>query len=530
MKHFLINATMLLTLGAMVSCSNDEPANGGGQTVAKGEQYMAVRLQSVGNPGGTSFGKPASRATEVGNPEFEEGVGNENAITAANVRFYFFTETGLPFVMSESGVNGEVSETNMVKPYQVSSANTNGEAVGLDAVLVLGTPTEPYKGDKPAKVVCVANATDFTQFANKRLEDLLRETVNTPATWNTFMMTSSTYVDESGTLTYFTNVEDKIKETAAAAEADPANIFIERLAVKIRATGLGDYQVMEKDPETGAYTGKIFLLRNEDPGVPLYVTLTGWQPYLTANRAYGIKNIDMKWTAEENQPFSAWNIPQLHRCYWANVPGLSFQDNSYNIYSADQFKYSNFDSNAPTQNVFYTYENTLGTATSLSEFTDNTTAMVVRGVVHREGETEGLDFCRWGGDYYHSDYLKQVIVTAYNAERAEDAQATIADVEFVIDPSNPNHYFARVKGNDFKRFNNILWWKDGVTSYFVNIEHLGGKFGVVRNHIYDYKFSNVIGLGIPGNEPEKPVEEETFLAARVYVLNWHVISTTLDLE
>ena len=60
--------------------------------------------------------------------------------------------------------------------------------------------------------------------------------------------------------------------------------------------------------------------------------------------------------------------------------------------------------------------------------------------------------------------------------------------------------------------------------------HLNGKPGVVRNHIYDYKIDGIVGLGVPGNEPNIPDLNETYLAARLYILEWHVVSNNVTLE
>ena len=80
-------------------------------------------------------------------------------------------------------------------------------------------------------------------------------------------------------------------------------------------------------------------------------------------------------------------------------------------------------------------------------------------------------------------------------------------------------------------YNNFLWWNNGVTSYWQNIEHLAeGVFGVVRNHIYDYNVTAFNGLGIPGDNPGKPEDKESYMAAALRVLNWRVVSHNVTLE
>lgn len=544
-NKFLFGAAAL-SMGVFASCSSDEPVKGpdGGNGNAEGDKYVAVRIQSVGD-----FG---SRAAGDG---FEEGIGNENKITAENVRFYFFTKDGRPFVMNNSGVNGTVSNTNMVAPVSLNNEIlTDGEKGTIEGVLVLGTAAEGYKGNEPAYVICVANPTScipFEKFANKTMSSLLDIPANAPTLTaeSTFVMTSSTYYDANNKLTYFTDLTGKIKDSAAAAEGDPADIYLERLAAKVRATGLQEWPVKEKDGENlKDATFNIRVLNAADgttsvsEGVKLAVELTGWRLRNIAANNFAIKNLLAEWITPATQPFAAWNIADLHRSYWTNPSSQTANDItnvSYDIYNAAQFNLVNFDKATPTANVVYCYENTLQpTNGSVSDRANSATAMVVRGIVKMNG-TE-VDLCKWGGDYYTEDAFKQVIIENYNQGKNDKDKLTADAVGFELDtrPTAPaNTYYAYVTDklgqpvhNNY-RFSNISRWIDGQTSYVVNIKHMGDKFGVVRNHIYDYTFENVVGLGVPGNTPNNPdPEKETYLAARVHVLNWHVVSNNVVLE
>lgn len=521
------------------SCSNDEPAKGpneGGNT--DGEKYVAVSIKNV-----KDFG---SRAATDNGFEGPANGSSEGDITAENIRFYFFTAEGLPFIMAQTGVNGTVIESNMVKPDEIKAGNTNGTATELDAVLVLGTPTEVYKGNRPARMFCLANATDeaaYKDFANIKLEKLLDITRTLPANWSKFRMTNSTYLDAAGNLIYYTDISKNVQDTKKLAEENPADIFIERLAAKIRVTGLDTYTVKKKDATAADgladLTIKLRTADNTTVETKLDIELQGWQPYMTALRTYAVKNIDESWTDETI--FSGWNQPSLHRCYWASDPGLNnnnsdFNNNKYDLYSADYFKLKNFDKAKATENIFYTFENTLSSKTPPTSATDRTTeatAIVVKGVLKKAGATEALDMVQWAGDYFTTSYFKEVVAAAYQDETG-DKTVTANDVKFekyTREGASSNTYYTVVKNNDFIRFNNIQHWNGGITSYFTNIEHLGNKFGVVRNHIYDYEFTNVVGLGVPGNDPKNPdPTKETYLAARVYCLNWHIIGNSVVLE
>lgn len=131
---FYFGAFAALALG-FASCSSDEPINGpvdpDGPTV--GESYMAVVIQNVGSNG---------RAALPGDDDFEDPAAGstESSFDAENIRFYFFTEEGQPFIMLNQGVNGTVSHTNMVKPNKIEVSNDDGAGQTIKGILVLVAP------------------------------------------------------------------------------------------------------------------------------------------------------------------------------------------------------------------------------------------------------------------------------------------------------------------------------------------------------------------------------------------------------
>lgn len=513
---------------------------------------MSVKIRNVGGSG--------SRAES-----YEVGVGNENAITAENIRFYFFTADGRPFVMNSAGVSGTVSNTNMVAPTTINeSSTTDGAVTDIEATLVLGTPTEPYSGNRPAYVFCVANPTSsfaFTNFANKRMSEIYNIGGNAPTDLDaedTFVMTSSTYADNSfnpaqapfatgSKVIFFADLTDKIFDTADAARSNPAEIYLERLAAKVRAHGLDTYTAQQKAADNTTLSDAVYTIKVLENGAivsktgnKLDVELTGWKLRNVANTAYGVKHIENDWLT--NAPFTGWNITELHRSFWAVSKAASTNDverKDYHIENLAEFALGNYDATKPTENIAYCYENNMVQPTSVTDRPTDATAMVVRGIVKMQGETTPLNLCFWGGDYFTEEALKQQIIETYNADKNDADKLTAAAVDFAKDTratakSNTWYAFVKVGENQVHnnyRFNDIKRWVNGETSYYVNIEHMGGKFGVIRNHIYDYTFSNVIGLGVPGNDPKNPdPETKTYLAARVMVLNWHLLSNNIVLE
>ena len=84
--------------------------------------------------------------------------------------------------------------------------------------------------------------------------------------------------------------------------------------------------------------------------------------------------------------------------------------------------------------------------------------------------------------------------------------------------------------------------KEGMTYYYTPIRHLAqnktemGYYGVVRNHSYRITINTISGFGTPVYNPDEiidpviPKDTETFLAARINVLSWRVVPSSVDLD
>lgn len=79
-----------------------------------------------------------------------------------------------------------------------------------------------------------------------------------------------------------------------------------------------------------------------------------------------------------------------------------------------------------------------------------------------------------------------------------------------------------------------------MTYYYYEIIHHGtgetATKGVVRNHIYATKITKIAGLGTPVYDPteiiypEKPDENDHYIAAEINILSWRIVSNEYELE
>lgn len=111
------------------------------------------------------------------------------------------------------------------------------------------------------------------------------------------------------------------------------------------------------------------------------------------------------------------------------------------------------------------------------------------------------------------------------------------------DPEKPGTYIetattAEAINKELLQLSHAKVWRNGKTYYYADIKHLGNnnKYGVVRNHIYDISLTKIYGIGTPVYSeelpiiPEKPQDDDTYIAARINVLQWRVVNNNVIFE
>ena len=245
-------------------------------------------------------------------------------------------------------------------------------------------------------------------------------------------------------------------------------------------------------------------------------------------------------------------------------------------------------------NYTYLQENAgSGTSEKASTANDELSKIIVAAqLVDKTGKS--LELVEWGGDVYtKSDALTALAratqvytVTTENGgdkytpltgEAIELVHKTVSDADKASEATSPRYYVSialKEQSSDTKyavytykdgsytyekiteenksvledalaSVGKIKYWNSGYTYYWVDIKHLGGdvtvdsaeekkdgiaKYGVVRNHWYDYTFTSVKGLGVPVPDPgeiiypETPNDEDLFyLAAEIKILSWRMV-------
>lgn len=530
----------LPALAAMMfsSCSSDEPTVDPSAD-QNGDKYMAFSISNLGG----------SRATAEGDTDYEDAVGTEGNIDAAHLYFLFFDRNGNAFMLEGRTVNGTAAYTNMVKPTSISTVKDAYGNEKINGTLVLGKPAQPFLGQTPAQVLCVANpsTTAMANLGSKNLTEVLAVVTRAPNWANgVFLMTNAVYVDGENVVTA-TSTEGHIKNDQGVAEQNPVIINLERAAAKVRVGYLNDYTVNNTAATPSTQTFEVNGTQME-----LHARVYGWRLMNYATTGYGFKHLSATY-ADAAFADGWWNDFTNKRSYWANSlagADLTIQQSTYDLYATgdkDNFTLKSFAAGAPTANIAYCYENTLHQDAATTLRTAGATAFVVKAEIGTVNGTTftPIDMVKYAGKLYTTAHFNQMIIKQF---KSGNADATDITVEYVTDytekdgvqtPKTDNTFRAIVKykidgaERTFDMgyiYNNFLWWQNGVTSYWQNVKHFADLTGVVRNHIYDYNITAFNGLGIPGNNPDTPDEDQSYMAAALLVLNWRVVSHDAILE
>lgn len=572
MKRNLLFMTVLASL-FLAGCSQEEITpnsenNGSGEATTS---YLAVNLMSSDVSG--------TRAAAG----YEDGTDVENDVE--KVRFYFFTANGA--IAPVKLLNGSYVNYYDWAPGdsdQKDDKDTDDTESVLTATIVISTKD----GDKlPQSIAAVLNPPTIngsSLLGNTSLElSTLREIVADFATdgltsKGKFVMFNSVYGGANKTEICAVPIEAKhLQKKSDDAKKNPVTIYVERSVAKVKVA-LGT--------EVASASSDKLALKDKDGndlkvgGEQVYLKINGWS--LTAETTEGnlVKAIDPTWGSDWWNGTGAF----AHRSFWAinSKDAANKHLVNYNGIStpfSGTAKYTNenaldYDTKSPIYRTKVILKGQLCKADGLN-FT------IVRHLgahfadTYSDNPSDNLPALKAnilsqltanGYNYYtettsdsetkrlqiEANDLKIVIATQKNEENSKNNCYVYA--QLTDDAKTKTWYTSSDKtvtttvsaddiNNNLKDKNVVDWalvWKDGMTYYYYEIVHHGtganATKGVVRNHIYDTKITKIAGLGTPVYDPkeviypEKPDENDHYIAAEINILSWRVVSNEYALE
>lgn len=518
----------MLACTALVGCSNEEEVLNGAQAVAKGEKgYLPVNIKMP---------QTARSRANV----FEAGKGDEVAVNDA------------VFLFLDGNYQG-CANPFYVKDFSAGWEEAGGEGQDLEKTVL--TIEGAKEGEVPAYVVAILNPTDYSAAnytATTSLADLKARFANHSGNGvddTKFVMSNAAYHASNNKEMIATPIllDNIAKSKEDLANVDPVTIQVERVVGKVQVTNLNNAI------ENLNAVGLTETIRDQED-MKLKFVLTGWE-VLQNNQSSLIKNVNAtNWT------IANWNDVNLKRSYWANdytVEGRT----SYYVTAMRDTEYK------------YVEETVNQTPLAASDINNANPYLLVAGKFVDADTEEAVNLVEWRGHKYTAEgYLNFMAGSAdlsqywvksgdtytsfssdllelvdANAEDATDwraiAQLKNAETEFYtvtykadgVSLDKATKVETKEVTDVIAKFGAVQYWNGGNTYYFVPIKHQTADettnyYGVVRNHWYKVNISKIQGYGTPVSnpeelvdEPEIPVDEETWLQADIVILDWKVV-------
>lgn len=548
----------------MGACASENEGNGGNTNESVNEKYLAVNIMNVG-----------TTPTRTAPGTYEDGTTNESKIEL--IRFYFYNADGTPYIMKNSpGTTAAGTKANWLQATTSKDGDDKPNTIEqiTKSILVINGETK----SAPAKVVAIVNPGTLTTTTlgngSVTLTDLRSSLEDTQFNKNQgasaveFVMSNSVYEKDAKSVCE-TSISGHVTNSSTTAEANPVNIYVERVVAKVKAnlnttTATVPFELGDgTNWENTKYGIKVGTFNST---TDVYAVIDGWGVADENGKAKLEKQIDPTWT-DTSLGITTWSTSDYKRSFWET--SVAFTGTT-----PVNHKFTDYTSNAinTTTSYLYTLPNTPTAAINSTNKYDNnlTKFLVVAHLKYKDGATwKNAEICHYKGiDYLGVENLKKQIAnecgvyvqsatSSYTKITKDDItfakSASVKDYQVVpklADAAGKTYYVKTGTTYTIKTADEINTEfakspaqvrTEGKVYYFIPIKHLGSdgslaQYGIVRNHLYNITLDKIVGFGTPVYDPDQiidptvPVDENTYLAARINVLQWRVVNQNVDLD
>lgn len=554
----------------MSACASDKEEIGSGTKPGSDPQYLAVNIVNVG-------ATPTTRTTD-----YENGTAGESAIK--KVRFYFFNGDGSPYLI-KTGIDGG-GDKNWLEASPADDTPTSGTPSQIEKITQTVLVINGIQSAAPAAIVAIVNpetvdAATLKNGGTMRLSELRYSAVGRNfykkdadnGAVSEFVMSNSVYVN-AGEDVCASLVAGHVTTSAETAKAKPVDLYVERVVAKVTADVKNSAFELGNGTnwETNKYGTKDPVGKSGDYDV--YAVIEGWGLANENGKAEVEKQVNKTWT-DGNLGFTPWTTADYHRCFWET--SVAFDAGS----GGNQPVNPTFNQlKAKMQDVLYTLPNTPDSKDKIANLKDNdlTKFAVAATLRYKDASNNwhNAEICRYNGvSILGIDNLKRQVALTYSqyytsTDATNYTQLSKDDIDFkdpdgtmqqyrvtptlANDPAGTKKYYTKTNTGTTPTFTEVPKAKvlaaieadkaeirrDGRAYYYVPIKHIGGpgelaEYGIVRNHFYKITLTGIKGFGTPVYDPDKvvdpivPTYENTYLAARVQVLQWRVVNQNASL-
>jgi len=563
---------------ALAGCEKQSPNT---PPVSGETHYLAVNIVAAPDV-------PGMKAAP-GGATYENGTTEENAVK--KVRFYFFTDDGnIANVKAVSGSTSMVNFLDWETPATVAATGRVDVEKMLSATLVINTAEGDGIPNKVLAVINPDNILSDLGSTSKSLEEIRnifadfasQVSTSEKITANGFIMANSVYANSSGSRVSTTQIQaSNMCESEDDAKANPVIMYVERNVAKVALSyGTGVTVDATKGIALKSASGDALTYKDGDNDKQAYLKVTGWNLTATTEKAFLSKHINAQWKSDLFGGSISWNYYPYSRSFWAhNV--LANNDSGDDVAGSKYLTYNEIGTKSigttagKYDSYFYTNENAATKHDNTGEQRTYPTQVIIAGTLMQEDGTTPLELANYRGTKYVG---KDALITAMLPyislyKKTTDGSSTTythieaGDVELVSKTSvsgqgQGKQYAVTLKfkdtdqkwclsegGEELEPANTdvinrlqaeeAMIYKDGLTYYSFKVKHLAennaGMYGVVRNHFYQIAIDAVYGFGTPVFDPtvkiypETPVEEDTYIAAKVNILSWRVVPSSVNL-
>lgn len=555
----------------MTACASDKDEIGGGTKPGSDPQYLAVNIVNVG-------ATPTTRATD-----YENGTAEESKIK--KVRFYFFNGDGSPYLIKNPG--GDVTGGGDKNWLEASPTDdtTSGTPSQIEKITQTMLVINGVQAAAPAAIVAVVNpgTVEATTLQNEKGGDVMRLSElrysavgsqfykkDAKGKVSDFVMSNSVYVN-AGEDVCASLVAGHVTTSAETAKAKPVDLYVERVVAKVTADV--DNEAFELGNGTNWDADKYGTKKpvGKSGDYDVYAVIEGWGLASENGKAEVEKQVNKTW-ADGNLGFSPWTTSDYHRCFWEK--SVAFDAGA----GANPPVNPTFNQlNAKMRDVLYTLPNTPESKVTDLKNNDLTKLAVAATLKYKDASNNWhyAEICRYNGvSILGIDNLKKQVALTFSqyytsTDGATYTQLSKDDINFkdpdattqqylvtptLADAPTGTKYYTKTTTGTTPSFTEVDKAKvldaieadkaeirrDGRAYYYVPIKHLGGtgelaEYGIVRNHFYKITLSGIKGFGTPVYDPSKvvkpavPTYKDTYLAARVQVLQWRVVTQSASL-
>ena len=593
MKKITMFSSVLATalMMTVVSCSSSDDITGGnGSGNAEGTtSYIAINLNSVGNAPTSRAYKQGEGTYDDGEDKenkitsvrfyFYNADGTSYTLQSPGENGQKPSKNYIDYKVELGGGNHDNTVSGTTSAVLVLNGESNVAPAAMLTVVNPDVNTDML-GEAPAnrwstmrtemKGQKFNDATNGFMMSNSTYEDGGKDLCTTQLTGKTF--SSAADAKNSPVDVFVERVNAKVKTTVGGANFEKVTTDVVLDGVNFK----GKYKT--KNP-----VGELATIQSDGSTkkTSVYAYIDAWGLGDEDGWAMLYKQIDVQNWTNRTLGFSAnnpWSVAAYHRCFWGQ--SVAFGGTSTNSPVNHPYK----DINAEFGKALYTLPNT-PTTYEQGAFTDPmksylTKIMVAARLAYTDeaGKVHSAEICTYKGQkFLGKDNVKTVIarelrtyykkttsgsVDTYKTIEASDIDFSskvtstsglkLQNYQVVADLRSGLTELFLKKGGSYEpvavatvkaemQQAPVDISNGGRTYYYTPIKHLGdvntpAEYGVVRNHSYQVEISSIKGFGTPVYNPDTeiipvlPSDDKTYLAAKISVLSWRVVSSKVDLD